>query len=302
MNIYWISIIPVLLSYYWILNKTSIYLLYLVFIIIPLLEILLPLPIDLLNARKKTSTDNLLLHLWYPLEVGMFLLFVLTRQFSAQDVMCMSLMMALGINVAHELIHKPQDNHRWTGRRLLEFTAYGFWETQHLLYHHKNVGWPNDPATAPKGMSVYEFVPRCIAGTVKQAYLHDSNNFLKSLHKTFIINFAIFLFLGKQAAFFHFKSCIVSIIFLEMINYLEHYGLVRKPDEKVYESHSWDAPYYWSSLLLFKLTFHSDHHLNAWKSYPELKIRDFSPKMPFSYPVMLLLSLVPPLFFRSMKV
>jgi len=214
----------------------------------------------------------------------------------------MSLMMALGINVAHELIHKPQDNHRWIGRSLLVFTGYGFWETQHLLYHHKNVGFPYDPATAPKGMSVYEFVPRCIAGTAKQAYLHDPKNFILSLYKTFIINFTMLLFLGKDAAFFHLKCCAVSIIFLEMINYLEHYGLVRKPDEKVYESHSWDAPYYWSSILLFKLTFHSDHHLNSWKSYPELKIRDYSPKMPFSYPAMLLLSLVPPLFFRSIKV
>lgn len=302
MNIYWTSIIPVLLSYYWILNQCSINLLYLVFVIIPLLEMVVPLPICFLNPRKKSSSDNFLLHLWYPLEIAMFLLFVFTKQFAWQDVMCMSLMMALGINVAHELIHKPQEHHRWTGRRLLEFTGYGFWEIQHLLYHHKNVGLPHDPATAPKGMTIYRFIPRSIIGTIRQAYLHDPRYFLLTVYKSFLINASIILFYGKHAAFFHFKCCLVSIIFLEMINYLEHYGLVRKPDEKVYESHSWDAPYYWSSLLLFKLTFHSDHHLNAWKSYPELKVRDYSPKMPFSYPVMLLLSLVPPLFFRCVKV
>lgn len=100
--------------------------------------------------EKKTNTDDIILHLWYPLEIGMFLLFVVTRQYSWQDVMCMSLMMGLGINVAHELIHKPQEIHRWTGRRLLEFTGYGFWETQHLIYHHKNVGWPQGQQLLPR--------------------------------------------------------------------------------------------------------------------------------------------------------
>lgn len=302
MSIFIANYIPVLLTFYWIYQRQSINLLYFVFIALPLMEILLPLPINFLASRTKKPIDNFLLHLWYPIEIILFTLFINTKQFTLIDSVVMSLIMALGINVAHELIHKPACIHKWFGRRLLEFSGYGFWEWQHLYYHHRNVGLPNDPATAPLGMSVYQFVPRSIYGTIVQAWKHNPAEFILSVHRTFVIQMFLNLFLGFQVARFHFYSSFFSILFLEMINYLEHYGLTRKEDEKVNEIHSWDAPYLWSSLLLFKLPFHADHHINAWKSYYELKVRDSSPKYPFSYPIMLLISLVPPLFFKIAKI
>jgi len=205
--------------------------------------------------------------------------------------------MGLGINVAHELIHKTNPIHKWFARRLLEFSGYGFWEMQHIMYHHKNVGLMMDPATAPRGMSIYQFIPRSIWGTIQQSYEWDSIEFLLTIHRTSMIQLFLSLFFGFQIYLFHLKSSCFSIVFLEIINYLEHYGLTRSTDEKVNEAHSWDAPYTWSSLILFKLPFHADHHINAWKSYSELRVRESSPKYPFSYPIMILISLLPPLFF-----
>jgi alkane 1-monooxygenase len=266
------------------------------------MEFLLPLPKIYLSARPKKQIDNLLLHLWYPIELIAFISFIITKQFTLIDSLTMSLIMALGINVAHELIHKPQYIHKWFGRRLLEFSSYGFWEWQHLFYHHKNVGLHEDPATAPLGMSIYEFVPRSIYGTIVQAWKHDPQKFMLSLCNTLMIQIFLYYVFDFQVLKFYCQSAFFSIIFLEMINYLEHYGLLRKPTEKVTEIHSWDAPYSWSSLFLFKLPFHADHHINSYKSYTELKIRESSPKYIISYPVLLLVSLIPPLFFYISKI
>jgi alkane 1-monooxygenase len=56
-----------------------------------------------------------------------------------------------------------------------------------------------------------------------------------------------------------------AIMYLEIINYIEHYGLKRKKlsngeYEKVNIKHSWNAPHRFSNYLLFKLQRHSDHH------------------------------------------
>ena len=81
---------------------------------------------------------------------------------------------------------------------------------------------------------------------------------------------------------FDFRGLILSWIFgfgavliLEIINYVEHYGLRRKrledgTYEKVTIRHSWNAPHRMSNYLLFKLQRHSDHHENAFKPYQTL--------------------------------
>ena len=58
----------------------------------------------------------------------------------------------------------------------------------------------------------------------------------------------------------------MGIILLETINYIEHYGLVRKKDsrgiyEPITEMHSWNSC---SSVLLFRIQRHSDHHMHAY--------------------------------------
>ena len=60
-------------------------------------------------------------------------------------------------------------------------------------------------------------------------------------------------------------SALGGISMLEIINYIEHYGLQRKklPDgtyEKVNIRHSWNAPHKFSNYLFYKLQRHSDHH------------------------------------------
>jgi alkane 1-monooxygenase len=53
-------------------------------------------------------------------------------------------------------------------------------------------------------------------------------------------------------------------------------------------------------MLLFELSRHSDHHMSAEKPYQALRTEEASPQMPNGYPGMVLLALVPPLWFSIM--
>ena len=103
-------------------------------------------------------------------------------------------------------------------------------------------------------------------------------------------------FLG--AAFF-------GIVLLETINYVEHYGLRRnKTNETTYERvmpvHSWNSNHPLGRIMLFELSRHSDHHYMASRKYQILRNFENSPQMPTGYPGMILLALVPPLWFKVM--
>jgi alkane 1-monooxygenase len=63
---------------------------------------------------------------------------------------------------------------------------------------------------------------------------------------------------GFKAALFTILSALITVIMVETVNYIEHYGLMRKkmPDG-TYEAtnirHSWNVPHVLTNLALFKL-------------------------------------------------
>ena len=98
----------------------------------------------------------------------------------------------------------------------------------------------------------------------------------------------------------------MGILLLEAVNYIEHYGLERReiaPNrfEKVQVWHSWNANNPISRAVLFDLSRHSDHHANVNIKYQNLKNYDQSPQLPTGYPGMVLLTLIPPLWFKLMN-
>ena len=95
----------------------------------------------------------------------------------------------------------------------------------------------------------------------------------------------------------------IGILLLETVNYIEHYGLRRRllPNgkyERVQPWHSWNSDYPLGRIILFELTRHSDHHYKTSKKYQVLEHLDESPQLPTGYPGMMLLSLVPPVWFK----
>lgn len=136
---------------------------------------------------------------------------------------------------------------------------------EHIYGHHKNVSTPLDPASAPKGMTVYEFIPKSIVGSFKSAYRINPRFVMLSVLASSIFLLTLYKLYGLGVLIMHLTISFGSISYLEAINYIEHYGLRRKqlPDgsyERVNIKHSWNAAHKISNFLLFKLQRHSDHH------------------------------------------
>lgn len=138
--------------------------------------------------------------------------------------------------VAHELMHKPSFFYRVLATLHMAKLYYPHFTYHHLHCHHHKVATPEDPSTSLKGETVYQFIPRCIIDSWKGVYLME-----KDKGKSLITNYAIvsvlssagfglgvYLIFGLQALLFHSLMAVGSVVYLEGINYIEHYGLLRK--------------------------------------------------------------------------
>ena len=116
----------------------------------------------------------------------------------------------------------------------------------------------------------------------------------------------IYSFFGSSGVIIALFAGIVGFLLLETINYIEHYGLTRNllPSgryERISEKHSWNSNHILGRIMLYELTRHSDHHYKSQKKYQSLEYHDVSPQMPYGYPTSMLISLVPPLWFKVMN-
>lgn len=222
----------------------------------------------------------------------------------------------LGINIAHELIHKDTKLERGLGQFLMAQVCYGHWVVEHLHGHHKRVSTEEDPATSRTGENFYAFWFRSIKGGWESAWELEkkrlgnpwsaNNNILQLGTVSLLAAFASYNLFGRRALAVFFGQSIVAISMLEIINYIEHYGLRReKLPQGGYESvkvtHSWNADASFTNAYLFKLQRHSDHHAHAGRRYQILRSFEQSPQMPTGYAGMMTLALFPPLWFRVMN-
>jgi alkane 1-monooxygenase len=100
-------------------------------------------------------------------------------------------------------------------------------------------------------------------------------------------------------------QAVIGFSLLEVVNYLEHYGLLRsKREDGRYErtapEHSWNSNSVASNVLLYHLQRHSDHHANPLRRYQALRHFDEGPQLPTGYAGMILLAVIPPLWRRIM--
>ncbi len=225
----------------------------------------------------------------------------------------------LGINVAHELIHRPGRFERTLGRILLWTTSYLHWAVEHVHGHHRTVGTSRDPATSRLGESFYRFWLRAVAGTVRSAWGIEVRRLRRrrlplwsprnQILWAFLLPASLALGLGVAfglgAALFFAAQSVVGFSLLEAVNYLEHYGLERRPAgegkwERVTPLHSWNASNWLTNYFLFHLQRHSDHHAYPRRRYQILRHFGESPQLPTGYAGMVLVALIPPLWFRVM--
>ncbi|NSX53770.1 alkane 1-monooxygenase [Parasulfitobacter algicola] len=228
----------------------------------------------------------------------------------------------IGINYSHELMHQKSRLERWMGDILLGMVLYSHFRSEHLLVHHRYVATPKDPVTARYNEGFYRFFPRvlhqCLTSAFKaeKAMLarknlpwhHLSNPFWRfaALQIGFL---ALAALIGGWAGLGLFVLQAVTAIWqLELVNYIEHYGLTRKhlgdgKYEHVLPRHSWNASHKASNWLLINLQRHSDHHYKPDRRFPLLQAHTETdaPQLPYGYPIMTMAAMIPPLWRSRMN-
>jgi alkane 1-monooxygenase len=241
---------------------------------------------------------------------------LLDRLGLAITVGCVS---GIGINAAHELGHKKQSAERWLSRIALAQTGYGHFYIEHNRGHHVRVATPEDPASARLGESFWAFLPRTVVGSVASAWrlerkrmkrrgLHlwsIQNDIVSAWLMTLTLVIGLTLAFGPRLLPWFAVQAVFGFCLLEVVNYLEHYGLCRQkaPDgryERVRAEHSWNSDNITTNVLLFHLQRHSDHHANPTRRYQALRSVDEAPNLPAGYAAMILAAWVPPLWRRVM--
>jgi alkane 1-monooxygenase len=225
-----------------------------------------------------------------------------------------------GINVAHELGHRTTKFEQWLSKAMLLPALYQHFFVEHNRGHHKNVATDADPASARFGEVVYAFWWRSITGSWRSAWQIEADRLrraglpLWSWHNQ-MLRFCVIqstylgligLWGGAVAVLAAIAVAIVGILLLETVNYIEHYGLRRRilpsgHPEPVTPAHSWNSDHEIGRIFLYELTRHSDHHYKSTRKYQILRHLDESPQLPYGYPACMLLSLVPPVWFRVMN-
>ncbi len=228
----------------------------------------------------------------------------------------------IGIVYAHELMHRKHRLERWLGDLLMSMALYGHFRSEHLLVHHRHVGTPRDAVTARYNESFHTFFPRVLRQSLVSSWRAEkemlarkglpvwdrSNPFWRYVSLDLAFLFLALIVGGWIGLALFLFQAFVAIWQLELVNYVEHYGLTRKHlgggrYEPQKPHHSWNAAHLSSNRLLINLQRHADHHAKPDRSYPLLQTfgSDMAPQLPFGYPVMTLMALLPPLWRRRMN-
>lgn len=226
-----------------------------------------------------------------------------------------TVMGAIGITVSHELIHKDPPLEQNAGGLLLAAVCYAGFKVEHVRGHHVHVSTPEDASSSRYGQSLYAFLPHAYKHNFLNAWrleterlkrkglpaLHWRNELLwwYAISALFLVGFSVAF--GWIGALYFIGQSVMAFTLLEIVNYVEHYGLHRRRletgrYERTTHEHSWNSNFLLTNLFLFHLQRHSDHHANAKRRYQVLRHFDESPQLPNGYAGMIVLALFPPLW------
>ena len=228
----------------------------------------------------------------------------------------------IGLVYAHELIHRSTRFERFLGDLQLGMVLYGHYRSEHLLVHHRYVATPRDPVTAQFRENFWRFYRRVLRESLLSAFAaeraqlarrnkpvwHRSNPFWRYVTLAVFCVSIAYAIAGASGLALFLVSAGFAVFQLELVNYIEHYGLTRKHlGEGRYEAqkphHSWNSAHGPTSALLINVTRHSDHHSSPGRPYPLLQTPSDSvaPYLPHGYAVMTTMALIPPLWMKRMN-
>ncbi|MFC6286972.1 fatty acid desaturase [Nocardioides sp. GCM10027113] len=306
-----------------------------VLVIVPTIDLVAGLdranpPDDLIEALENDRYYRWITYLFLPIQYAGFvgamwliggtdLLGTWEKVGLAVSVGCIG---GIGINTAHELGHKKESHERWLSKIALAPVFYGHFYIEHNRGHHVRVATPEDPASSRVGESFYEFWPRTVRGSLTSAWRLEKRRYARRRQHPFrlgndVLNAwlmsvvlwgALVAWLGPALLPYLLLQAVVGFSLLEVVNYMEHYGMLRQKvgvgDRQRYErvdpSHSWNSNNIATNVLLYHLQRHSDHHANPTRRYQALRDYEESPVLPTGYAGMIVIAIVPAVWRRVM--
>jgi alkane 1-monooxygenase len=223
--------------------------------------------------------------------------------------------------VAHELLHGSTRLDRWIGRAAATPAFWSVHEYEHLFLHHKGESFctEDDVAAARLGQSYYSYFVKSVLANYRHAW-HLQANVLRARGKNlvgarvlatiylpaFVIAALVAIFFGGWALAFFVLQAVLTVSTFLLGTYNQHYGLIRRiGDDGLPESYNymniWSADQRMTNLVFWSIARHAHHHLDPFCSYTDLKVIDGSPLLPYGYVTTLMISLVPPLWFKVMN-
>ncbi|MDX1511697.1 MAG: alkane 1-monooxygenase, partial [Nitriliruptorales bacterium] len=279
-----------------------------ILVIVPLIDLLTGIdrsnpPDDVIEALENDRYYRWLTYLFLPIQYagfvtamwiiaggGSFDLSTFEKIGLAISIGCIG---GIGINTAHELGHKKESHERWLAKIALAQVAYGHFYIEHNRGHHVRVSTPEDPASSRVGESFWAFWPRTVSGSLTSAWHLEKrryarrdqhpfrlgNDVLNAWLMTAVLWGALVAWLGPVILPYLVLQAIIGFSLLEVVNYMEHYGMLRQKVisngreryERVDPSHSWNANNVATNVLLYHLQRHSDHHANPTRRYQALR-------------------------------
>jgi alkane 1-monooxygenase len=231
----------------------------------------------------------------------------------------MAMVAGIAINTAHELGHKRDNLERWLSKISLAQSGYGHFFIEHNRGHHVRVATPEDPASSRFGENFWTFLPRTVVGSFKSSWELEGvrlermgkshwtiqNDVLNAWAMTVVLYAVLIAVFGLVVLPYLLIQSVIGFSLLEVVNYLEHYGLLRQHrDDGRYEicqpHHSWNSNNVASNVLLYHLQRHSDHHANPMRRYQALRHFEEAPQLPTGYAGMIVIATIPPLWRRIM--
>ena len=216
----------------------------------------------------------------------------------------------IGIIYGHELAHTKGFSFviaRW----MMALSGKAHFCYAHVYNHHLELGHQDDPASAPRGRSLYKHFPLSGIGQSKFLFNMEKQRLERlgapifSWQNRWIRGYAMslptmFLFwfaggwigIGALAVLW-----MIANFELEALNYLEHYGLIREKGQPIDYRHSWDNNTAFTSWFFIEIGRQADHHDRGETHFWELDDVG-APNCGRGYFSLFALTLLPPLWHK----
>lgn len=225
----------------------------------------------------------------------------------------------IAVTTAHELCHRPSKLDHYLSHVTLMPLFYNHFRIEHAYGHHKRVATPEDPASSQMGESFYQFWPRTVFGSLKSSveienrrlkrkglkFFSQENELFHGWIMSTIFHSSLITIFGKKTIPYLVTQAFYGITLFEIVNYIEHYGLLREKNSdgsysRTLPEHSWNNNHTLTNLFLYQLQRHSDHHAFPTRPFQALRHFDGAPELPRGYATMLLPALIPSIWFKIM--